>query len=151
MWPGDTQLNLSRDMVYLMVCTCIQTSMRAWPSKRFLLINSPTYLAPERDSSIMLTKAERLLVWNQHRHIRVFIKLFFIYTNLNVITWKRLRHYWPFMRGIQRSPMDFPHKGLVGRTFDILFDVRLSDPLNKHLSCRWFETPWLSCDVTIMY
>ena len=28
-----------------------------------------------------------------------------------VIKWKHFPRYWPFMRGIHRSPMDSPHKG----------------------------------------
>ena len=29
----------------------------------------------------------------------------------DVIKWKHFPRYWPFMRGIHRSPVNFPHKG----------------------------------------
>ena len=29
----------------------------------------------------------------------------------DVIKWKHFPRYWPFMRGILRSPVNFPHKG----------------------------------------
>ena len=29
----------------------------------------------------------------------------------DVIKWKHFPHYWPFVRGIQWSPVNFPHKG----------------------------------------
>ena len=29
----------------------------------------------------------------------------------DVIKWKHFPRYWPFMRGIHRWPLDFPHKG----------------------------------------
>ena len=29
----------------------------------------------------------------------------------DVIKWKHFPRYWPFVRGIHRSPVDFPHKG----------------------------------------
>ena len=29
----------------------------------------------------------------------------------DVIKWKHFRHYWPFVRGIHRSPVNSPHKG----------------------------------------
>ena len=29
----------------------------------------------------------------------------------NVIKWKHFPRYWPFVRGIYRSPLDSPHKG----------------------------------------
>ena len=30
----------------------------------------------------------------------------------DVIKWKHFPRYWPFVRGIHRSPVNFPHKGL---------------------------------------
>ena len=36
---------------------------------------------------------------------------FYTQTHDDVIKWKHFPHYWPFVRGIQRSPMDSPHKG----------------------------------------
>ena len=38
--------------------------------------------------------------------------------------------YWPFVRGIHRSPVNSPHKGPVTRGFDVFFDLHL----NKQLS-----------------
>ena len=29
----------------------------------------------------------------------------------DIIKWKHLPHYWPFVRGIHRSPVNSPHKG----------------------------------------
>ena len=41
--------------------------------------------------------------------------LFFLvrecWTRDNVIKWKDFPHYWPFVRGIHRSPVNSPHKG----------------------------------------
>ena len=31
--------------------------------------------------------------------------------NYDVIKWKHFPRYWPFVRGIQRSPVNSPHKG----------------------------------------
>ena len=41
------------------------------------------------------------------------------------------------------SPVDFPHKEQIMRSFDVLLCVSL----NKQLSCRWFK---MSCDITVM-
>ena len=58
----------------------------------------------------------------------------------DVIKWIHFPRYWPFARGIHRSPVNSPHKG-QWRGFDAFFDLRL----NKRLSIRswgwWFETP----------
>ena len=35
----------------------------------------------------------------------------FKFTLDDVIKWKHLPHYWPFVRGIHRSPVNYPHKG----------------------------------------
>ena len=52
----------------------------------------------------------------------------------NVTTWKRFIHYWLFVGGIQRSPVDSLHKQpLMWR-----FDVRL----NKMLSMVWMPYLW---------
>ena len=32
-------------------------------------------------------------------------------THNDVIKWKQFARYWPFVRGINRSPVDYPHKG----------------------------------------
>ena len=32
----------------------------------------------------------------------------------NVIKWRHFSHYWPFVRGIHRSPVNSPHKGHWG-------------------------------------
>ena len=36
----------------------------------------------------------------------------------DVIKWKHFPRYWPFVRGIHRSPVDSPHKG-QWRSFDV--------------------------------
>ena len=47
----------------------------------------------------------------------------------DVIKWKHLPRYWPFVRGIHRSPVNSPKK-TVTQSFDIVFDQRM----NKRLS-----------------
>ena len=48
--------------------------------------------------------------------------------------------HWPFVRGIHRSPMDFPLQRPVTRSFDIFFDLRLNKRLCKQSGRRCFET-----------
>ena len=38
----------------------------------------------------------------------------------------------------------------VIRSFDIFVVVNMNKRMNKQSNCRWFETPWLSCGVTVM-
>ena len=55
-----------------------------------------------------------------------------------------------FCAGEQHVKVVSPHKGTVTRTFDV-FVVSLNKLLNKHSIGQYFETPWRSFDVAVMY
>ena len=77
-----------------------------------------------------------------------FMFVDYIQWNLVGVTWKRLPHYWPFVKKIQGSLMDPPHKGPMMRSFYILFDFNPDKLLNKQCYRPWTETPWHPNDVT---
>ena len=60
---------------------------------------------------------------------------------------------WPFV-GIHQSTMDSPHKSRIMWSFVysavVFFVISLSKLLKKGSVCGCFETPWGSCDVTVM-
>ena len=60
----------------------------------------------------------------------------------DVIKWKHFPRYWPFVRGIHRSPVpgEFPAQRPVTRSFDVFFDLRLNKRLSKQWWGRWFQT-----------
>ena len=64
---------------------------------------------------------------------------------------EHFQRYWPFVRGIHRSSVNFPHKRPVAQSFDIFSDLHLNKRLSKQSRHWWFETPsrslWLHCDV----
>ena len=69
----------------------------------------------------------------------------------DVIKWKHFpRYYWPFVRGIHRSPVNSPHKGQWRGAFDVFFDLRLNKSLSNQSWGWWFETPsrslWRHCN-----
>ena len=43
------------------------------------------------------------------------------FNHIDVIKWKLFPCYWPFVRGIPRSPVNSPHKGPVMRVFMFLW------------------------------
>ena len=53
--------------------------------------------------------------------------------------WKRFRHYGSSLNAVHKS-------SAVMWNFDVFFVVCLIELLNKQFSCRWYETPWRSCD-----
>ena len=66
--------------------------------------------------------------------------------NDDVIKRKQFPLYWPFVRGIHRSPVNSPHAELW-----CFLDLRLSKRLGKQSWGWWFETPspslWRHCNV----
>ena len=67
------------------------------------------------------------------------------------MTWKRVSHYLPFVRGIQPSSMLSLHDiRPVMWNCGMFFVVSLNKLLKKHSSCWWFETQCRSCGVTLI-
>ena len=69
------------------------------------------------DSTIVVTYPGHIfsrLVHTLGRSITAFSfksLLWALYIHDDVIKWKHFPCYWPFVRGIHRSPVNFPHKG----------------------------------------
>ena len=65
----------------------------------------------------------------------------------DVNKWKHFPPYWPFVRGIHRSPEnssvtgEFPAQRPVTRNFDVFLDLCLNKRLSKLSWGCWFETP----------
>ena len=57
----------------------------------------------------------------------------------DVIKWKHLPRYWPFVREIHRSPVKSTQRP-VTRSFDVFLDLRLNKRLSKQSWGWWFET-----------
>ena len=48
---------------------------------------------------------------NWRKSLSVLIETFALYAHDDVIKWKHFPRYWPFVRGIHRSPVNSRHKG----------------------------------------
>ena len=68
----------------------------------------------------------------------------------DVIKWKHFPRYWPFEKGIHRSPVDSPHKGQWHRALMFTCIWALNKWLSKQSWGWWFETPsrslWRHCN-----
>ena len=73
----------------------------------------------------------------------------------DVIQWKNIPRYWPFVRVMHRCHRWFPSQRPVTRSFDGFYDVHLNKRMIKQSICRWFETPWRSlwrhCNDSMQY
>ena len=68
----------------------------------------------------------------------------------DVIKWKLFPRYWPFVRGIHRSPVNSPHKGQWrGALMFSLISTRLNGWVNNGEAgdLRWYRAHY---DVTVM-
>ena len=68
----------------------------------------------------------------------------------DVIKWKHVPRYWPFVRGMHRSPVNSPHKGQWrGALVFSLICVWIHDWVNNHEAgdLRRYRA---HCDVTVM-
>ena len=70
--------------------------------------------------------------------------------NDDLIQWKHFPRYWPFVRGIYRSPVNSPHKGQWRGALMFSFICTWKKPLSKQSWSWWFETPscilWRHCN-----
>ena len=73
-------------------------------------------------------------------------------THYDVIKWKLFPCYWPFVRGINWSAVDSPHKGQWRGALMVLFICVWEKRLSKQSRRRWLETPsrslWRHCHAT---
>ena len=63
------------------------------------------------------------------------------YCHDDVIKWKHIPRYWPFVRGIHRSPVNSPHQGQWRGAIEVFYDLRLNKRSSKQSWGWWFETP----------
>ena len=72
-----------------------------------------------------------------------------IMMHYDVIEWKHFPRYWPFVRGIHRSPVNSPHKGQLRGAVMISLTCALNKRLSKQTWGWWFETQsrslWRHC------
>ena len=59
-----------------------------------------------------------------------------------MMTSSNFPRYWPFVRGIHRSPSDSPHKGQWRGA--VMFSLVSAWTTAEQTRSRWFETPWRS-------
>ena len=68
----------------------------------------------------------------------------------DVMKWKHIPRYWPFVRGIHRWPVNSPHKGQWHRALMFSLICALNKRLSKQSWGWWFETPsrslWRHCN-----
>ena len=68
----------------------------------------------------------------------------------DVIQWKHFPHYWPFVRGIHRSPVNSSHKGKWRGALMFSLTCALNKRFSKQSWDWWFDKPsrplWCHCN-----
>ena len=92
------------------------------------------------------------ILWNFIRHIKWTSN--HMPSHDDVIQWKHFPHYWPFVRGIHRSPVNSHTKASDAELW-FFFDQRLSIRLSKQSMTPVNETPsrssWRHCDKSVRW
>ena len=68
----------------------------------------------------------------------------------DVIKWKHFPRYWPFVRGIHRSPVNSPHKGQWRGALIFFFDLCLNKRSSKNREVGDLRRYRAHNDVTVM-
>ena len=115
----------------------------------YYIVESPKYRISKWTLNIVcLASVETGSVWDTN--VSRFISHIIWRWHDDVIKWRHFPRYWPFVRGIHRSPVNSPHKGQWRGAFDVFFDLRLNKRLSKQPWGWWFETPthplWRHCN-----
>ena len=91
---------------------------------------------------------------SQCTHVNVLLNIVYPDIHDDVIKWKHFPRYWPFARGIHRSPVNSPHKGQWRGALMFSWICALNKRLSKQSRGWWYETPsrslWRHCNV-VMY
>ena len=73
----------------------------------------------------------------------------------DVIKWKHFPRYWPFVRGIHRSPVNSPHRGQWRGALVFSLICAFNKWQSKQSLGWWFETPsrsqWRHCNAVAKY
>ena len=80
-----------------------------------------------------------MLFFTQHRAALTVVSPAKLVYHDDVIKWKHFLRYWPFVN----SPFtgELSAQRPVTRSFDVIFDLRLTEQLSKQSWGWWFETP----------
>ena len=116
----------------------------------FASVNSPPIDCVFKSMFMLITKYTSRLVYLTICEGRPLVTIRFLSQNDDVIKWIHFPRYWPFVRGIHRSPVNSPHKGQ--RRGALIFSLICAwiNVFSKQSRHWWFETPlnslWRHCD-----
>ena len=109
-------------------CITIKIISSWWIARQLLFSNSNSPCLAECPSEIFLWSISSQLTVGRN------IAAYLANTKTahdDVIKWKHSPCYWPFVRGIHRSPVNYPHKGQWRGALIFFFNLRLNKQLNK--------------------
>ena len=133
-WTNVTRLHIYHLKIFWrpVLKTCMKTWKRSDPSswRRIFKVLKTTFLDVLKPNLDALFQTVKYCL--QHAFIAVWK------TSLhdNVIKWKHVPRYWPFVRGIPQSPVTSPHKGQWrGALMFSLISARINGWVNNGEAC----------------
>ena len=87
-------------------------------------------------------------------HLSAYPSFCYLRLHDDVIKWKLVPRYWPFVRGIHWSPVNSLHKGQWREALMFSLIYALNERLSKQSQGWWFETPSRSlwrCNAVLLH
>ena len=82
--------------------------------------------------------------------VLLFICISYSYCHDDVINWKHFPLYWPFVKTIHRSPVDFPHKGQWGGALIFSLSCVETNDWANNRDAGYLIRHCARCHVTVM-
>ena len=131
-WPFETEL-------YSVECVFNDESHRSQLMLALILIPKVSFI--RRNQSNIAQRTHDELITSRRFHD-------------DVIKWKHFLRYWPFVRGIHKSPVNSLHKGQWRGALMFSLICALNKRLSKQEWGWWFEMPsrslWRHCNVGVI-
>ena len=123
MFPFDDVIMHGKENIILFLTRCLMSWTHNSTKNNYQLLISPLSLGTvfsdwalwlyhswSVPSGEHVVLALRRYICPMFLHVQIGAKAIFI-SHDDVIKWKHFPRYWPFVRGIHRSPVNSPHKG----------------------------------------
>ena len=136
------------------LCVCVlRNVLYDYVTRTKWLNKQDIVLCPWRERFAVVAGAKIVIWWQGNAEctgsVLMFQERLISSVNDDVIKWKHFPRYWSFVRGIHRSPANFPHKSQWRGALTFFFDLRLNKRLSKQSWGWWFKTPssnWRHCN-----
>ena len=151
-WPWNTyRLAISSWIrIHFIQQLYVQVSLYVWPHRIFKPLACQEYPSPATPWLVVLMHTDSV----ECLAIRICASVapcLPVYITIRPYHGQTFCVIVPFVWGVHRSSVGFPHNWSVMWIFVVSLLLVFSKLPDKQFSDRWIDTPWLSCDGTVLH